>query len=42
MMRLGNAYLSQPVEVMNAVQQMRSQANSFNRPTSLTAVVGGR
>jgi len=42
LMRLGSAYLSQPVDVMNAVQRMRMQANSFNRPTALTASVGGR
>ena len=40
MMKLGSAYQSQPVDVMNAVQRMRTQANSFNRPTALTAAVG--
>jgi len=39
MMRLGSVYSVQPVDVMNAVQQMRAQANSFNRP-ALTASVG--
>ncbi len=41
LMRLGTVYTVQPVEVMNAVQRMRVQANSFNRP-ALTAAVGGR
>jgi len=41
MMRLGNAYQAQPVDVMNAVQRMRTQANSFSRPTTV-AVAAGR
>jgi len=42
MMRLGVAYTAQPIDVLSAVQRLRTQARSVRSPSNVMAVASGR
>jgi len=42
MMRLGVAYTAQPIDVLSAVQRLRTQAKSLRSPANVTVVASGR
>src|SRR5262245_32176751 len=42
MMKLGTTYVAQPIDVLSAVQRMRTQATSLRNPTAATVVALGR
>src|SRR5215510_9854362 len=42
MMRLGVAYTAQPIDVLSAVQRLRTQARSLRSPSNVMAVASGR
>jgi hypothetical protein len=42
MMKLGVTYMAQPIDVLSAVQRLRTQATSLRSPANLTVVASGR
>ena len=42
MMKLGTTYVAQPIDVLSAVQRLRTQATSLRSPTAATVVALGR
>src|SRR5262245_47950850 len=42
MLRLGIAYTAQPIDVLSAVQKLRSQAKSLRSPAAVTVLASGR
>jgi hypothetical protein len=41
-MKLGTTYIAQPIDVLSAVQRLRTQATALRSPSAATVVALGR